>query len=244
MDPMTATAASGLRARMDSLDLLANNVANASTGGYKADREFYSLYVAPEAQDSGLAATMPVIEKPWVDLSQGVLTSTGNSLDVALNGKGFFSVADPNGPLYTRNGGFHLAADGTLVTAEGYAVRSAAGGSLTAQSSLPIDISTDGTLQQNGLAIGQLDVADFTGTGGLAKQGGNYFRVVDPSLKPSAPAGTSVEQGKLEASNTGTAESAVRLVSIMRQFEMLQKAVLIGNDMSKQAIEQVAKVGS
>jgi flagellar basal-body rod protein FlgG len=67
---------------------------------------------------------------------------------------------------------------------------------------------------------------------------------VDPSAKPTAPSGTSVEQGKLEASNTGTAESAVRLVSIVRQFEMLQKAVTIGNDMSKQAIEQVAKVGS
>jgi flagellar basal-body rod protein FlgG len=79
---------------------------------------------------------------------------------------------------------------------------------------------------------------------GVAKQGGNYFRAVDPNTKPSVPAGTTVEQGKLETSNTGTAESAVRLVSIMRQFEMLQKAVLIGNDMSKQAIEQVAKVGS
>lgn len=241
---MTATAASGLRARMESLDLLANNVANASTGGYKADREFYSLYVAPEAQDSDSPTTMPVIEKPWVDLSQGLLTTTGNSLDIALNGKGFFSVAGPNGPLYTRNGGFHLAAGGKLVTAEGYAVRSASGGSLTAQSSLPIEISSDGTLQQNGQAIGQLDVSDFTSTAGLAKQGSNYFRVVDPSVKPNVPSATSVEQGKVEGSNTGTAESAVRLVSVMRQFEMLQKAVLIGNDMSKQAIEQVAKVGS
>jgi len=241
---MTATAASGLRARMESLDLLANTVANASTGGYKADREFYSLYVAPEAQDSDSPTTMPVIEKPWVDLSQGLLTTTGNSLDIALNGKGFFSVAGPNGPLYTRNGGFHLPAGGKLVTAEGYAVRSASGGSLTAQSSLPIEISSDGTLQQNGQAIGQLDVADFTSTAGLAKQGSNYFRVVDPSVKPNVPSATSVEQGKVEGSNTGTAESAVRLVSVMRQFEMLQKAVLIGNDMSKQAIEQVAKVGS
>lgn len=92
MDPLSATAASGLRARMESLDLLANNVANASTGGYKADREFYSLYAAPEADDG---STMPVIERPWVDLSQGVLQTTGNSLDVALNGKGFFSVQAP-----------------------------------------------------------------------------------------------------------------------------------------------------
>ena len=244
MDPITAAAASGLRARMESLDLLANNMANSSTGGYKADREFYSLYVAPEAQDSDSPATMPVIEKPWTDLSQGLLAPTGNPLDVALNGKGFFGVSGPKGALYTRNGSFHLAADGTLVTADGYAVRSATGGSLTAQGSLPVDISSDGTVEQNGQAIGQLDVADFTSTASLAKQGGNYFRVVDPSVKPTPAAGTSVEQGKLEASNTGTAESAVRLVSIMRQFEMLQKAATIASDMSKQAIEQVAKVGA
>ena len=105
MDPLTAIAASGLRARMESLELLANNVANASTGGYKADREFYGLYVAPEAQD-GSAATMPVIERPWIDHSQGPLHATGNPLDVALSGKGFFSVNGPSGPLYTRNGNF------------------------------------------------------------------------------------------------------------------------------------------
>jgi flagellar basal-body rod protein FlgF len=242
MDPMTASAASGLRARMESLDLLANNVANASTGGYKADREFYSLYVAPEAAD-GSPTTMPVIERPWIDLSQGILQPTGNALDVALNGKGFFSVDGPNGRLYTRNGSFHVAANGTLVTSEGYPVTNAAGGSLATQSSLPIDISSDGTLSQNGQTLGQLALADFTGAAGLAKRGNNYFQA-DPSVAPATPSDTSVEQGKLETSNTGTAESAVRLVDIMRQFEMLQKAVMIGNDMSKQAIEQVAKVGS
>ncbi len=244
MDPLTAIAASGLRSRMESLDLLANNMANASTGGYKADREFYSLYAASEAQDSGSSTTMPVIEKPWIDLSQGSLTPTGNPLDVALSGKGFFGVSGPSGPLYTRNGDFHLSANGTLVTADGYPVLGISGAPLTAQANLPIDITNDGTVQQNGQAIGQLDVADFTSTAGLAKQGSNYFRAVDPTVQPVAPTGATVEQGKLEASNTGAAESAVRLVGIMRQFEMLQKAVMIGNDMSKQAIEQVAKVGS
>lgn len=229
---------------MESLDLLANNIANASTGGYKADREFYSLYVAPQAQDVDLPSTMPVIEKPWIDLSQGTLRTTGNALDVALNGKGFFCVDGPAGPLYTRNGGFQLSADGRLVTAEGYAVRNARGGALTVQSSLPIDISSDGAMHQNGQVIGQLDVADFTSTAGLAKHGHNYFRVTNPSVRASAPAATSVEQGKLEESNTGTAESAVRLVNIMRQFEMLQKAVMIGSEMSKLAVEQVARVGN
>jgi flagellar basal-body rod protein FlgF len=244
MDPMTAIAASGLRSRMESLDLLANNMANASTGGYKADREFYSLYTSTEAEDAGSSTTMPVVQQPWIDLSQGPIANTGNSLDLALSGKGFFSISGPNGTLYTRNGGFHLSASGQLVTTDGYPVRSVSGGALTAQNSLPLDISRDGTVSQDGQPIGQLDIADFTGTAGLAKQGANYFREADPSIKPAVPPGTTVEQGKLEASNTGTAESAVRLVTIMRQFEMLQKAVMIGNDMSKQAIEQVAKAGS
>jgi flagellar hook-basal body protein len=121
MDPITAIAASGLRARMESLDMLANNVANAGTGGYKADREFYSLYVSPEAADADPAATMPVIERTWVDHSQGTLHATGNPLDLALSGKGFFAVNGPGGPLYTRNGNFRLAPDGRLTTSEGYA---------------------------------------------------------------------------------------------------------------------------
>src|ERR1051325_1475953 len=122
MDPMTATAASGLRARMESLDLLANNIANTSTEGYKADREFYTLYTAPEAE-SDPTASMPLIERPWIDFSQGTLHATGNPLDLALSGKGFFAVNGPSGVLYTRNGNFRLSASGVLETAEGYPLR-------------------------------------------------------------------------------------------------------------------------
>jgi flagellar basal-body rod protein FlgF len=243
MDTMTATAASGLRARMESLDLLANNVANASTGGYKADREFYSLYVAPEAQDNSPNSTMPVIEKPWVDLAQGAVHATGNPLDVALTGKGFFSVNSPGGPLYTRNGSFRLAADGKLVTSDGYALQTSKGAPLILQPSRPIEIFRDGTVKQDGAVIGQLAVVDFTSTAGLAKQGSNYFRLADPTARPASPSGTVVEQGKLESSNSGAAEAAVRLIGVMRQFEMLQKAVALGADMNRRAVEEVAKVG-
>lgn len=228
---------------MESLDLLANNVANASTGGYKADREFYSLYVAPEAQDNDPNSTMPVIQKPWVDFSQGDVHSTGNPLDVALSGKGFFAVQGPGGPLYTRNGNFRLAADGKLVTSDGYAVRTGKGAPLTLQAARPIEISGDGTVTQDGAVIGQLEIVDFGSTAGLAKQGGNYFRLADPTVRPAAPSGAVVEQGKLESSNTGPAEAAVRLISVMRQFEMLQKAVALGADMNRRAVEEVAKVG-
>jgi flagellar basal-body rod protein FlgF len=242
MDPITAIAASGLRARMESLDMLANNVANAGTGGYKADREFYSLYVSSEAAGSDPAATMPVIERTWVDHSQGTLHATGNPLDLALSGKGFFAVNGPSGPLYTRNGNFRLAPDGRLTTSEGYAVRGQQGAPLQVTAALPVDVAADGTVTQNGTVIGKLELADFTSMAGLTKQGANYFRIADPSQKPSTPAGAAVEQGQLEGSNTGSAEAAVRLVSVMRQFEMLQRAVSIGGEMNRRAIEEVAKV--
>lgn len=244
MDSLTAIAASGLRARMESLDLLANNVANASTGGYKADREFYSLYTSPESADSDPISTMPVIERPWIDVSQGVIHATGNPLDVALSGRGFLAVEGPGRTLYTRNGSLRVATDGKLVSSDGYPVRGARGSSLTLAASRPVEISSDGTVQQDGNVIGQLEIADFTSTAGLAKQGGNYLYITDPALRPATPSGTSVVQGKLESSNTGSAEAAVRLVSVMRQFEMLQKAVALGVEMNRRAVEEVAKVGS
>jgi len=246
MDSMTATAASGLRARMESLDLLANNIANASTGGYKADREFYSLYVGEDAAGSDGSSTMPLIERPWVDHAQGALRPTGNPLDLAISGSGFFAVNGPNGPLYTRNGSFHLGAGGELLSADGYAVRDSAGTTpgvaLTLRAGRPIDVTSDGTIMQDGVAAGKLEIVDFTSTAGLSKQGHSYFHTSDPSLKPTAAAGASVAQGQLESANTGTAEAAVRLVSVMRQFEMLQKAVSLGMDMNKKAIDEVAKV--
>jgi flagellar basal-body rod protein FlgF len=243
MDSLTAIAASGLRSRMESLEMLANNVANAATGGYKFDREFYSLYVAPEAADSEPQTTMPVVERAWTDFSQGPLSSTGNPLDLALTGKGFFSVDGPSGALYTRNGNFRLAADGKLTTEDGYAVRGAGGTSLKLAGAGPIDISGDGTILQDGSAVGQLDIADFTSTAGLVKQGKNYFRATDALLRAAPAQGVSVAQGQLEGSNAGSAEAAVRLISVMRQFEMLQKAVTLGAEMNLLAIQQVAKVG-
>jgi flagellar basal-body rod protein FlgF len=98
-------------------------------------------------------------------------------------------------------------------------------------------------VKQDGAVIGQLEVVDFTSTAGIAKQGSNYFRISDPSVRPTAPLGTAVEQGKLESSNSGAAQAAVRLIGVMRQFEMMQKALTLGNEMNRRAIEEVAKVG-
>ena len=223
--------------------MLANNVANASTGGYKSDREFYSLYVAPEAV-SEAPTSMPLIERPWTDFSQGVLTATGNPLDLAISGSGFFVVNSPSGPLYTRNGSFSLSKDGRLVTADGYSVRAEGGGNLTLSSSGWVEISADGTVRQDNNVAGRLEIRDFPKPGSLVKRGNNYFRSADTAAQAVTPATASVVQGQLEASNAGSAESAVRLINVMRQFEMLQKAVSLGLEMNQRAIQEVAKVGS
>jgi flagellar basal body rod protein FlgG len=244
MDALTSTAASGLRARLESLDMLANNLANTETGGYKNDREFYSLYLAPEAADGNGTVTMPVIERQWTDFTQGVVHPTGNPLDFVLSGKGFFAVDGPSGPLYTRQGAFRLSSAGALVTSEGYPVRLAGGGRLQAQSAVPLDVSADGTVSQQGQLLGKLDLVDFRDPAVLGKHGNNYFGVSDVAAIPVPATDLTVQQGRLEGSNVGSAESAVRLVGVLRQFEMLHKAVSIGEDMNKKVVEEVARIGS
>jgi flagellar basal body rod protein FlgG len=232
---------------MESLEVLANNIANTSTGGFKADREFYSLYVAPEleADSNGTTnGTLPVVEQQWTDFAQGSLLPTGNQYDVALNGAGFVAVNSPNGPLYTRNGNFKLSDSGQLVTGDGYAVRLSGGQTLQIRTNDPVEIQKDGTITQSGQPLGQLDVVDFDDHSVLTKQGSSYFRSTDAKLQPKPARNTQVEQGKLEGSNSSAAESSIRLVGLMRQFEMLQKVAMIDNDMSKKTIEEVARVGS
>ncbi len=95
MDNLSIAAISGLQSRMVSLDLLANNLANSATGGYKSDREYYGLYSSDDSQnsiDGGTGTTLPVVERQWTDFSPGTLQTTGNPLDVAIPGKGFFAI--------------------------------------------------------------------------------------------------------------------------------------------------------
>src|SRR6476646_9639347 len=120
MDPLTITAASGMRSRIEALDLLANNIANTGTAGYKSDREFYNLYTSAEADTQ---TTLPNVERNWIDFGQGILKETGSPLDVALAGRGFLTADSPNGPLYTRNGSLHLSTKGVLETVDGYPLR-------------------------------------------------------------------------------------------------------------------------
>ncbi|HUS04929.1 MAG TPA: flagellar basal-body rod protein FlgF [Bryobacteraceae bacterium] len=246
MDSLLISAASGMRARMESLDLLANNIANANTAGFKTDREFYNLYVAPEAADGeGTAATtLPVIEKHWTDFSEGALAETGNRTDLAISGKGFFVVQGPNGPLYTRNGSFRVGPGGRLQTQDGLVVRGQGGAGITIDEKMPFSVKTDGSVEQSGQTINRLQLADFDNSAGPEKVGSSYFRLTDVSGIVREAEAAQVQQGRLEGANSSPAEAAVRLVDVMRQFDMLQRAAALGAEMNRKAVEEVARVSS
>jgi flagellar basal-body rod protein FlgF len=244
MDPMMISAASGMRARMETLELLANNIANAATAGYKSDREFYNLYVAPEANDGSnpFPTTAPVIGRHWTDFSPGTSNPTGNPLDLALNGKGFFAVDGPGGTLYTRSGSFQISKTGELQTLDGFALRAQGNRHVMLDPSRPVEVSRDGTLLQQGQAVGKLEIADIPKTEDLAKHSGTYFQL--NGITPATLQTADIQQGRLENANVQPSESAVRLVTILRQFEMLQKATTVAADMNRRAVEEVARVNS
>jgi len=247
MDALTISAASGLRARMESLEMLANNISNQATAGFKTDREFYTLYRSAEAIDGdarSAAPTLPVIERQWTDFTQGVLTPTGNPLDLALSGSGFLTVQGPDGPLYTRNGQLHLAGDGSLQSQEGYPVLDSSGSPVQIDVSRKVEFSAGGSIYQDGESAGDLGIVEFADRSILRKVAGTYFELGAAGLVPEQSSTTKVVQGKLEGANFTPAEAAVKLVGVMRQFEMLQKAIRLGSEMNRRAAEDVARVSA
>ena len=245
MDPLTISAAAGMRARLESLELLANNIANSSTVGYKADRDAFLPWVSGEAANGfPEPVESPLLERHYTDHAQGPLTRTGEGLDFAIHGKGMFQAETPQGPRYTRNGSFQIAADGRLQTTEGHVVkvRPPDGREFRLNPALPIETAPDGEIRQSGILAGTIEVFDIAELDAANKQGSSYFRLDASSATPKAYRGAEIKQGYLEGANSGVAESAVRLVSVMRQFEALQKAATIAGEMNRRVIEEVARV--
>ena len=257
MDLLSSAAAAGLRSRSEALEMLANNIANAQTTGFKIDRELYSKYQSDEAFGAQTGAHEPSlltdIDNHWTDFAQGPLQVTGNAFDLALEGKGFFVVEGPGGDanrLMTRDGHFRLSSAGRLETTDGYAVLGFRPGPrpgarvaepITLDPRASLDVGRDGSIRQNGAVVAQLLLTEPGDPQLLPKRSGNYFSL-DPRYLEQAPRGTDVQQGKLEGANFSPAEAAVRLVNVMRQFETMQRALQLGGEMSRRAIEDVARV--
>jgi len=256
MNPALLTTASGMRARVESLETIGNNLANAGTNGFKADHEFYQLFVGKLARTdprTGDLTTMPVAEASVVDFRQGPLEATHAPLDVALNGAGFLAVEGPAGDVwYTRAGSLMTNAEGRLVTPDGFPVRGVErlnappnGENVDPRSIfLPpegqIEIDQLGHIRVDGVDVGQLEVVEFEDPNVLRKIGNNFFTAGGETPRPAASA--DVRQGYLESANVSTPEIAVRLIQATRHFETLRRATsLIGDDMDGRAIESLGR---
>jgi len=247
MDPLTSTAAAGLRAKLEALDLLANNLANSSTPGFKADREVYSLYLGQDSQEAASLATglpqvtAPVLEQHQTDPRQGVLVDTGNPFELSLSGEGYFVLESHDGLRLTRAGRLKVAPDGRLTSPEGYEFVTVEPGRIRADPARPVSVDRDGAVSQDGVVLGRLRLAEAD-LGRASRKEGVYFLLDRASLPSLKPARAEVHQGKIEASNVSVPESAVRLVQILRQFETLQRAIQLGGDMGRKAVDEVARV--
>jgi len=244
MDSGYYAALSGLLARSQALDTAANNLANASTNGFRAENNFFrDTILGPNAGNSQLNTVLNdygVIGGNRVDLQQGQLTATGNPLDVALQGPGFFEVQAATGVRYTRDGSFQRAPDGTLRTSRNERVLSANGNPIVLPPG-PIDIAPDGTISVAGGVAGRMAVVDFPAGTEITPEGATLFRASAQAARPAL--NTQVQQGSVEGSNINVVTGTMQLMLIQRQAEMMQKALSVFySEFDKTATEDLAKV--
>jgi flagellar basal-body rod protein FlgF/flagellar basal-body rod protein FlgG len=238
----------GLLAGTQALELAANNLANISTTGYKVQREFYKSLTASlgnpnPRQISSLNQAINnygVLGGATVDVRAGTLERTGNDLDVAMEGSGFFVVQTKAGLRYTRNGNFRVDAEGQLVTAWGDLVLDDQGRPLQIPSG-PISISPDGTISSQGAVVGSLQIVDFAPGTVLVPEGNSTYKVATGSPTPATD--PRVRQGMLEASNMNAITGTIGLVMLQRQNQLLEQALsMFHNDFNKSAAEDLPRV--
>ena len=226
-------------------EVLANNLANLSTPGFKQD----DLAPAPDrpAEAPGISvnggSTMPggiLGMVQWTDYSQGALQETGRNLDVALNGPGFLVVETPNGPRYTRAGAFSVSNAGRLITVTGFPVVGEQGP--ITLGGTRVTITPRGEIQQDGQQVGTLKVVDFPKPYRLLKEGNGLFAPADPSSAPQPAKDFEVVAGALENSNVNAVETMVSMIDVLRRYEAAQRAIQAVHEASRQATSEIGKV--
>ncbi len=249
MDSGFYAALTGLVAKSDALDLTANNFANISTTGYKAQHEFYhALEAAPSGPISPLTQAVDnygVLGGADIDLKAGSLKPTGNDLDVALGGSGFLVVKTSAGYRYTRNGNLQLSPKGELLSSQGDPVMGVIPGKKEpGPITVPpgkITISPSGAISSGGTMAGQLKLVDFPHGTPLSMEGSSYLTAPAQSEVPAKE--PDLHQGALESSNVNPMQGMVSLVMLQRQFDMMQKVVTtIDKDFNSTAISQLPNV--
>jgi len=245
MDSGYYAAMTGLVARTQALDIAATNLSNASTPGYRSEQEYFrSVLLGPDAQDSQLGKTVNnfgLLGGDLLNLSQGAIQQTGNPLDLAVEGEGFFMVQSPNGPRYTRDGGFHRTPQGQLVTEAGDAVLSSTGQKIP----LPpgqVTVGADGTVSVAGGVVAMVGVYTFPKGTQLTPEGVNRY-VAPEDVKPVISKNGTIHQGAIEGANQGVIPGTMNLMLIQREAEMMQKALTVFHtEFNKIATEDLPRV--
>ncbi len=250
-----AIAATGMNAQQTNVEVVANNIANINTTGFKRARaEFTDLLyqvermqgvparggdeVVPEGAQIGLGVRTAAIRTTHI---QGTLDQTGNTYDLAINGNGYFQIQGPGGEtLYTRDGAFNTNGQGQLVTLDGFLVDP----QITVPAeTVKVTVSSAGEVyahlaDQEPQLLGQLSLASFVNEPGLEKLGGNLFKETVASGAPVAgvpgdPGFGVLHQGHLEGSNVDPVKEISELISAQRAYEMNSKVIQAADDMSK-----------
>jgi flagellar basal-body rod protein FlgF/flagellar basal-body rod protein FlgG len=234
-------ASTGLLARTQELDLAANNLANANTSGFRGERVSFKTQMMTASSNAftRVVNSFGVLGSARTDFSQGSAQRTGNPLDLALEGQGFFAVQASTGVQYTRNGNFHLTATGALVTAQGLPVLGSNGPITLPQGDA--EISSSGVISVDGAVAGEIQLVQFDPSVSLTALGNAYYSA--PSAAATPATNLTVNQGSLESSNVNPVESAVGLIEIQRNAEMLQRALnTFHNEFDRTAAEDLPKV--
>ena len=245
MDSGYYAAMTGLVARTQALDTAAANLANAQTPGYRAEREYFrSVLLGPDAFDSQLGQTVNnygLLGGDQLSMAQGAIQQTGNPLDLAIQGQGFFEIQTPAGVRYTRDGSFHRARNGQLMTAAGEPVLSSKGKPIPIPPG-KVTLGADGTVSVAGGAVAAVGVFTFPRGTQLKPEGANRY-IAPAGAKPLPAKTATVHQGAIEAANEDVVQGSLDLIVMQRQAEMMQKALTIFHtDFNKFATEELPKV--
>ncbi|HKY17928.1 MAG TPA: flagellar basal-body rod protein FlgF [Rhizomicrobium sp.] len=229
------------------MDVIANNIANASTPGFKREaakfEEFVTMMQPAEGQVGPQSVSFVKDAGIMRDSSQGNVQQTGATYDIAIAGAGYFAIQTPQGLRYTRDGHFSLDGNGNLVTSQGHQVQGDGGAILITPTDGEISIAPDGTISSvvNGVGnqLGKLKIVDFADSAAMIKQGGNLY-VTEQA--PTAPALVNLRQGALEASNVQPVIEISHMIEVMRAYEATAALSKSQEDMMRQAIEKLGQM--
>lgn len=235
------SAVSGGVSALTRLDAITNNLANASTPGFKAERLVQRAVPVGTAPPSDTAVPTPITKGTLeTDFTQGPIESTGNPLDIALSGPGFLVVDGPQGERLTRRGNLALDTEGFLTTSDGARIQGD-GGDLHLGNG-PIAIGADGTLRAGDLTVGKLRLVTVADPSVLVREGGTTFAAGGQALTDADAGGVYVLQGSLEGANLSPVENLVALIDTMRGFEAYMQAAQRLDQATGKAISDVGKV--